>query len=103
VGSLVVEGPAGLLPFGGSLAPAEWRAYRLRLKQRVLADNVVRALGGRDLACDVMLVGGVAADEELLGLLRPALPRAAVGRGDVAGRLGSRWAVAYGLALLATG
>ncbi len=101
VGSLVVPGPAGLLPFGGGLAAAEWRALRLRTKQRVLVDNVARALrtlGGRP--DDVLLVGGAAADEELVGLLRPELPGAAVGRGDVAGRLGHRYAVAYGLALL---
>jgi Diol dehydratase reactivase ATPase-like domain/DD-reactivating factor swiveling domain len=102
VGSLVVAGPAGLLPFGGRLAPAEWRALRLRTKQRVLAENVVRALGS--LAAppgDVLLVGGAAADTELVGLLGPLLPGAAVGRGDVAGTLGHRYAVAYGLALLA--
>jgi hypothetical protein len=103
VGSLVAAGPAGLLPFGGAMAPAEWRALRLRTKQRVLADNVaraVRSLGERP--ADVLLVGGAAADEELLGLLRPVLPGAAVGRGDVAGGLGHRYAVAYGLVLLAT-
>jgi len=102
VGSLVVPGPAGLLPFAGSLAPASWRSLRLRLKQRVLADNLVRAL--RDLgdqAQDLLLVGGVAGDEELLGILRAALPGVAVGRADVAGQLGHRYAVAYGLALLA--
>ncbi len=102
VGSLVVPGPAGLLPFGGALAPAEWRALRLRTKQRVLADNVLRALrtaGSRP--DDVLLVGGAAADDELVGLLLPHLSGAAVGRGDVAGVLGHRYAVAYGLALLA--
>lgn len=104
VGSLVVPGPAGLLPFGGSLAPAEWRALRLRTKQRVLADNVVRALTSIEAGShgdDLLLVGGAAADSELVGLLRPALPGVSVGRGDVAGVLGHRYAVAYGLALLA--
>ena len=103
VGSLVAAGPAGLLPFGGSLAPAAWRSLRLRLKQRVLADNLARAMRSLgEQARDVLLVGGVAGDEELLGLLRPVLPGVAVGRADVAGRLGHRYAVAYGLALLAT-
>ncbi|MDQ1485204.1 MAG: hypothetical protein QOJ62_897 [Actinomycetota bacterium] len=106
VGSLVAEGPAGLLPFGGSLAPAAWRSLRLRLKQRVLADNLARAMNSLtalgEQANDVLLVGGVVGDEELLGLLRPVLPGVAVGRADVAGRLGHRYAVAYGLALLAT-
>jgi hypothetical protein len=104
VGSLAVPGPAGLLPFGGRTAPAEWRALRLRAKERVLLDNVARALSAlaHDDAGDVLLVGGAAADDELVGLLRPVLGGRAVGRGDVAGRLGHRYAVAYGLALLAT-
>ena len=103
VGSLVAAGPAGLIPFGGSLAPAAWRSLRLRLKQRVLGDNLARAMRSLDeQARDVLLVGGVAGDEELIGLLRPVLPGVAVGRADVAGRLGHRYAVAYGLALLAT-
>jgi len=104
VGSLVVPGPAGLLPFGGRLAPAEWRALRVRAKERVLLDNVVRALRALPPAGagDVLLVGGAAADDELAGLLRPLVGDRAVGRGDVAGRLGHRYAVAYGLALLAT-
>ncbi len=104
LGSLVVGGPAGLLPFGGSLAPAEWRALRLRTKQRVLADNVVRAvrsLPGGAVPDDLLIVGGAAADAELVGLLHPGLPGVSVGRGDVAGVLGHRYAVAYGLALLA--
>jgi hypothetical protein len=103
VGSLVAAGPAGLLPFGGPLAPAAWRSLRLRLKQRVLADNLARAMRSLgEPAQDVLLVGGVAGDEELLGLLRTILPGVAVGRADVAGRLGHRCAVAYGLTLLAT-
>ncbi len=106
VGSLVVPGPAGLLPFGGRLAPAEWRALRLRTKQAVLVDNVARALGALPDAPgglgDVLLVGGAAGDEELVALFRTRRPGAVVGRGDVAGVLGHRYAVAYGLALLAT-
>lgn len=102
VGSLVASGPAGLLPFGGALAPASWRALRYRLKQRVLADNLVRALVGLgQVGSEVLLVGGASGDEELLGLLRAALPMSAVGRADVAARLGHRYAVAYGLTLLA--
>jgi len=50
---------------------------------------------------DLVLVGGAAGDEELLGLLRPVLPGLAVGHVKVAGRLGHRYAVAYGLTLLA--
>lgn len=102
LGSLVVPGPAGLLPFSRSLAPASWRALRLRLKQRVIAENLARALESLDdPSPELLLVGGVAGDEELLGLLRNTLPGVVVGRCDVAGKLGHRYAVAYGLALLA--
>jgi hypothetical protein len=100
-GSLVVPGPAGLLPFSTSLAPAEWRALRLRLKQRVIADNLLRTLQSlNDLTDELLLVGGAAGDEELLGLLASSLTGYVVGRGNVAGILGHRYAVAYGLALL---
>lgn len=102
LGSLVVPGPAGLLAFSGSLAPSSWRALRLRLKHRVIAENLGRALKSLDdPSPELLLVGGVAGDEELLGLLRNALPGIVVGRCDVAGKLGHRYAVAYGLALLA--
>jgi len=104
VGLLVVPGPAGLLPFGAALAPAEWRALRVRSKERVLVDNVLRALRGSGQATqdirEIVLAGGVAADEELVGLLARRLEGCAVGRADVAGRLGHRYAVAYGLILM---
>ena len=53
----------------------------------------------------VLVVGGPAADEELLGVLTRSLPEGtAVGRGNVGGTcagepLGPRYAVALGLAL----
>jgi len=112
VGSLVVPGPAGLLPFTRSLSPAEWRTLRLRVKREVLGRNISRCLaalsapgsptaaearGPRAADHDVLLVGGVAGDGELLRILD--LPQL-VGRAEVAGRLGHRWAVAYGLTLL---
>ena len=85
------------------MAPSAWRALRRRLKERVITDNVSRALATIGLQpADLLIVGGAAGDEELLGLLRSALPGAAVGRGNVGGRLGHRYAVAYGLALIAT-
>ena len=102
VGRLTVPGPAGFLPFGAGLAPTAWRALRLRLKQRVVCDNLVRALttlGGHHH--ELLLVGGAAGDGELLGLVRAALPSTAVGRADVACGLGHRYAVAYGAALMA--
>jgi Diol dehydratase reactivase ATPase-like domain/DD-reactivating factor swiveling domain len=106
VGMLVVEGPGGLLPFDRRHGPGEWRAIRLRLKQAVLARNLQRAV--RTLGADpgqILMVGGPAGDEELLGVLTRSLPDAtAVGRGDVGGTcrgepLGHRYAVALGLAL----
>jgi hypothetical protein len=106
VGMLVVEGPGGLLPFDRRHGPGEWRAIRLRLKQAVLARNFQRAV--RTLGADpgqILVVGGPAGDEELLGVLARSLPDgAAVGRGAVGGTcqgepLGHRHAVALGLAL----
>jgi hypothetical protein len=106
VGMLVVDGPGGLLPFDRRHGPGEWRAIRLRLKQAVLARNFQRAV--RTLGADpgqVLMVGGPAGDEELLGVLARSLPgAAAAGRGDVGGTcaggpLGHRYAVALGLAL----
>jgi hypothetical protein len=99
VGSLVVSGPAGLLPFHRTLAPGEWRALRLRLKVDLVGGNVARAI--RTLALQprtVVVVGGPAGDDEVLAAVSGALPRGtAVGRGNVAGTLGHRYAVAYGL------
>ncbi len=105
-GMLAVEGPGGWLPFDRHRGPGEWRAIRLRLKQAVLAANfgrAVRTLG--QAPAQVLVVGGPAGDEELLGVLARSLPEAvAAGRGDVGGTcpggpLGHRYAVALGLAL----
>jgi Diol dehydratase reactivase ATPase-like domain len=108
-GMLAVEGPGGWLPFDRRHGPGEWRAIRLRLKQAVLAANFGRAVRtlGQDPA-QVLVVGGPAGDEELLGVLARTLPDGvAVGRGDVGGTcpggpLGHRYAVALGLALAAS-
>ena len=107
-GMLAVEGPGGWLPFDRHHGPGEWRAIRLRLKQAVLAANFRRAVRtlGQDPA-QVLVAGGPAGDEELLGVLARSLPDGvAVGRGDVGGTcpggpLGHRYAVALGLALAA--
>jgi Diol dehydratase reactivase ATPase-like domain/DD-reactivating factor swiveling domain len=107
-GMLAVEGPGGWLPFDRQHGPGEWRAIRLRLKQAVLAANFRRAVRtlGQDPA-QVLVVGGPAGDEELLGVVARSLPDGvAVGRGDVGGTcpggpLGHRYAVALGLALAA--
>jgi hypothetical protein len=99
VGSLVVRGPAGLLAFSATLAPGEWRALRLRLKTDLVGGNVARALRSLDVTpATVVVVGGSAGDDEVLAAVAGALPRGtAVGRGDVGGSLGHRYAVAYGL------
>jgi Diol dehydratase reactivase ATPase-like domain/DD-reactivating factor swiveling domain len=109
-GTLAVMGPAGLLPFDRRHSPAEWRAVRLRLKQAVFAVNLRRALAtlGAGLG-QVLIVGGPAGDDEMLGVLLRSLPGAvAVGRGNVGGTLagtpaGHRYAAALGLALAGNG
>ena len=45
------------------------------------------------------LSGGPAGDDEILEILGGHEPRSAFGRADVAGVLGHRWAVAYGLTM----
>ena len=107
LGMLAAPGPAGLLPFDRRHSPAEWRAIRLRLKEVVFAANLLRAL--RTLAArpgaQVLIVGGPAGDDELLGVLLRALPGGVpAGRGNVGGTLpggpaGHRHAAALGLAL----
>jgi hypothetical protein len=109
-GMLAVMGPAGLVPFDRRHSPAEWRAVRLRLKQAVFAVNLRRALAtlGAGLG-QVLIVGGPAGDDEMLGVLLRSLPAAvAVGRGNVGGTLtgtpaGHRYAAALGLALAGNG
>ena len=110
-GMLAVSGPGGLLPFDRRHSPAEWRALRLRLKEAVLATNLKRALPlfGDDPR-QVLVVGGPAGDDELVGVLARSLPcGVAIGRGSVAGciggaphprpPLGHRYAAALGLAM----
>jgi hypothetical protein len=109
-GMLAARGPAGLLPFDRGHSPAEWRAIRLRLKEAVFAANLRRALAtlGGTLP-QVLLVGGPAGDDELLGVLLRALPGdVPVGRASVGGTLagpaaGHRYAAAVGLGLAARG
>jgi Diol dehydratase reactivase ATPase-like domain/DD-reactivating factor swiveling domain len=114
-GTLAVMGPAGLLSFDRGRSPAEWRAVRLRLKQAVIAVNLRRALAGHETRQEqILIVGGPAADEELLGVLLRSLPDGvAAGRGNVGATLpggnvggmlpgpspGHRYAAALGLAM----
>ena len=107
-GMLAAAGPAGWLPFDRRHSRAEWRAIRLRLKEAVFAANLARALRtlGRDLG-QVLIVGGPAGDDELLGVLLRTLPDGvAAGRANVGGTrpgpsAGHRHAAALGLTLAA--
>jgi Diol dehydratase reactivase ATPase-like domain/DD-reactivating factor swiveling domain len=109
LGMLAAPGPAGLLPFDRRHSPAEWRALRLRLKEAVFAANLLRALRtpGVQPSAQVLIVGGPAGDDELLGVLLRVLPGGVTaGRGNVGGTLpgapaGHRHAAALGLALAA--
>lgn len=101
IGWLVVPGPAGPLPFTPHLPLGEWRRLRLALKEAVIGQNLARALPQQPApGTPVVLVGGPAGDDELFESLVVQLPWALLGRGDVAGKLGHRWAVAYGLTVL---
>lgn len=104
VGWLVCEGPGGPLPFSRHLSGQEWRILRLALKRSVIGANVRRALAVdayTDRSSQVVLVGGPAGDDELVEAVGRAVPDTVIGRADVAGRLGHRWAVAWGLVLAA--
>jgi hypothetical protein len=94
-------GPSGYLAFGSGFSPAEWRIARQGLKASVIAANVERIVSSADLSApvDVIVVGGPAADDELVPLLSQLPSLRNVGRGNVAGKLGHRYAVAYGLTL----
>jgi hypothetical protein len=100
IGRLAVPGPAGLLGFGADLPATSWRAARWALKEEVLG----RALRETRVALPstLVLVGGPAGDDEALAAVSGLVPPGTVvGRANVAGSLGHRHAVAWGLALTA--
>ncbi|MCX6417729.1 MAG: hypothetical protein NT097_08100 [Actinobacteria bacterium] len=103
MGSLVTPGPAGFLTFGQNLQPAEWRIMRQGLKQAAIGLNVSRlirsleARTGNSKELDLVVVGGPVADDELLPVIGAVPGIKGIGRGNVAGKLGHRYAVAYGL------
>jgi len=107
MGSLVTPGPAGHLTFGQNVQPAEWRIMRQSLKRSAIGENVARLLRSFNAANDspkvqdVVIVGGPAADDELIPILSQVKGIGGLGRGNVAGILGHRFAVAYGLSQLA--
>jgi len=103
LGMLVTPGPAGFLAFGRNLQSAEWRIIRQSLKLGIIAGNVSRILQtykdiiASDDSFDIVIVGGPAEDDELLSVLGRLPEVRGLGRGNVAGSLGHRFAVAYGL------
>ena len=101
VGALCVPGPVGMLAFNRTLGLAEWRAWRRVAKTEIIGRNVERGLAalGGNRPSSLLVVGGAAADDEIVAVIAGRLPPGSVvGRGDVAGSLGHRYAVAYGLA-----
>jgi len=106
MGSLIAPGPAGYLTFGQNLQPAEWRIMRQALKQAAIGKNVARLISSMpdnattNSGLNVVVVGGPAADDELVPILSQVPGINGIGRGNVAGKLGHRYAVAYGLSQL---
>ncbi len=97
-----------LVALPAPLAPEVWRALRLAAKRSVLAFNVARgldAVGGVPRGELVLLIGGCAADPEVLDVVAAELEERdlAVARGNVLGRHGPRAAVAVGLVLTFAG
>jgi hypothetical protein len=100
IGRLCTRGTAGLVPFSNKLAAEEWRSLRLAIKQETVAANIARAM----LAFDeppvaLVLAGGGALDDELLRTVGESLRSipVVVGRADIDGVHGPRFAVASGL------
>ena len=93
-----------LVALPAPLAPEVWRGLRTAAKRHVLGCNVRRAMdavGGAPCGELVLLVGGCAADHEVLDIVAAELEGQdlAVARGNVLGRHGPRAAVAVGLVL----
>ncbi len=93
-----------LLTLPGQLAPEVWSRLRRAAKRQVLGFNVERALdalGGVPRGELVLLIGGCAADPEVLDVVAGELDGRdlAVARGNVLGRHGPRAGVAVGLVL----
>jgi hypothetical protein len=100
IGRLAVPGPAGLLGFGGDLPAASWRTARWALKEAVLGRAL--RLTSLSMPSTLVVVGGPAGDDEALTTVSGLVPHGTVvGRANVAGSLGHRHAVAWGLALTA--
>ncbi|MCW2685140.1 MAG: diol dehydratase reactivase [Mycobacterium sp.] len=100
IGRLCTRGSAGLVPFSNKLAAEEWRSLRLAIKQETVAANIARAmLAFDDPPTALVLAGGGALDDELLRTVSESLRSIpiAVGRANIDGVHGPRFAVASGL------
>lgn len=100
IGRLCTRGAAGLVPFSSRLAAEEWRSLRLAIKQETVAANIARCLRDFDRApTALVLAGGGALDDELMRTVGEALRAVpvVVGRANIEGRHGPRFAVASGL------
>ena len=100
IGRLCVRGSAGLVPFSSRLAAEEWRSLRLAIKQEAVAANISRCLTAFDQAPSALvLAGGGALDDELMRTVGETLRGVpvVVGRANIDGVHGPRFAVARGL------
>jgi 1,6-anhydro-N-acetylmuramate kinase len=94
------------VPFSNKLAAEEWRSLRLAIKQETVAANIVRCMRAFETAPSaVVLAGGGALDDELLRTVGEALrpTSVVVGRANIDGMHGPRFAVASGLIHLYAG
>ncbi|ORB30804.1 diol dehydratase reactivase ATPase-like domain-containing protein [Mycolicibacterium parafortuitum] len=100
IGRLCTRGSAGLVPFSNRLAAEEWRSLRLAIKQETVAANIARCLAAFERPPTAMvLAGGGALDDELMRTVGETLRGVpiVVGRADIDGVHGPRFAVARGL------
>ena len=86
------------IPFSDRLTAGQWRDQRFDLKSDVLGASIRRALRNiDDQPQSIVLTGGGACDDESVAVVSAQLGSRAVGRADIVGRYGPRWAVAWGL------
>jgi hypothetical protein len=100
IGRLCTRGTAGLVPFSNRLAAEEWRSLRLAIKQETVAANIARCMKVFEKPpTALVLAGGGALDDELLRTVGESLRAAGVvvGRANIDGVHGPRFAVASGL------
>jgi hypothetical protein len=100
IGRLCTRGGAGLVPFSNKLAAEEWRSLRLAIKQETVAANITRCMRAFDKPpTALVLAGGGALDDELLRTVGESLRSipVVVGRANIDGVHGPRFAVASGL------